>query len=724
MIKKALTNRLIYNTLVLFVFTFLIEFLIRIFTGVELFDAATVRILLSSLIIALIWSFIGHFFNKTTHRVLNGIYVVVVGLFEFIELGLFNYLGFFMGVGNSDQGTKVMDYIRDYLQSMHPEYWLIPFFTVLMVVYLCTLDRKILKNKKRNKSLNLVQKIYIEVVTVVVIALLCGVYYLTVKSTKMQNELQSESNYSVWLFPENSNLAVNNFGVLVYFYRDLNSQIKHIDADYVLQLEMKEQEKQNKKTTQKTTKKTTTKPADPNVPVKDYSRNIDDTAWNMLIKNTTDDTKKTLNNFFINRPITQKNDYTGMFEGKNLIVILLESVNEIAILNSEYFPTMSKLYNEGMSFRNNFSPRNNCSTGNNELTVLTSLFTINNTCTANTYANNSYFEAAFQIFKNKGYSANGFHDYTLKYYWRNKYMKNMGADKFYSVKDLGIPYDDKYEEWPDDADMFKQAKQYYMNKKPFFAYFASVSTHQTYNVPSTLGDKYRSKYEKLGYSKTLSRYLSKMQVWDEALAELLKELEEAGELDNTVIAMFGDHFPYGLTDNQVNEFLKKNNAGYTINRNSTTEKNVDRTPLIIYNSASKPVVVNDYTTILDLLPTLFNLFNMDYDPRLYLGTDIFSEDHVSRAVFADGSWMDENGFYYAPSSKLTLVDNAKKKYTTAELKTINTDIKTRQKMSASAIKSNYFKYLGEGLKKYQAEIDKEKKTTSTTTTTTTSKVEG
>ena len=719
MIKKIFTNRLIYNTLVLFIYTFLIEFLIRIFTGVELIDVATVRILLSSLIIALIWSFIGHFFNKTTHRVLNAIYIVVVGVFEFVEVGLFNYLGFFMGIGNSDQGTKVIDYIKDYLQSMPPEYWLVLLVTVLAMVYLFTLDRKILKNKKRNNKLNLVQKIYIEIVTVVVIVLLCGGYYLTVKSKRMQNELQSESNYSLWLFPENSNLAVNNFGVLVYFYRDFNSQIKHIDADYVLELEMKEDAKNKKtqKTTKKTTKKVTT-PVEPGEPVKDYSRTIDDTAWNELIKNTNDDTKKNLNNYFINRTVNQKNDMTGVFAGKNLIVILLESVNEISILNEEYFPTMAKLYKEGITFRNNYTPRNNCSTGNNELTVLTSLFTINNTCTANTYATNGYPEAAFQIFKNKGYIANGFHDYTLKYYWRNKYMINMGADKFYSVKDLKIPYDEKYEEWPDDADMFKQAKQYYMAKKPFFAYFATVSTHQTYNVPSTLGDKYRKKYEDLGYSKTLSRYLSKMQVWDEALASLLKQLEDAGELDNTVIAMFGDHFPYGLTDNQVNEFLKKNNAGYTINRNSTTEKNVDRTPLIIYNSASKPLIVNDYTTIIDLLPTLFNMFDMDYDPRLYLGTDIFSEDHVSRAVFADGSWADENGFYYAPSSKMTYVENKKKEYTKAELKEINTEIKMRQKMSASAIKSNYFKYLGEGLKKYQ-----KKDSTSTTTTTTTAKVD-
>ena len=49
-----------------------------------------------------------------------------------------------------------------------------------------------------------------------------------------------------------------------------------------------------------------------------------------------------LNNYFINRNITPKNEYTGIFEGKNLIVILMESTNEIFINEKEY-PTLYKL---------------------------------------------------------------------------------------------------------------------------------------------------------------------------------------------------------------------------------------------------------------------------------------------------------------------------------------------------------------------------------------------
>ena len=108
------------------------------------------------------------------------------------------------------------------------------------------------------------------------------------------------------------------------------------------------------------------------------------------------------------------------------------------------------------------------------------------------------------------------------------------------------------------------------------------------------------------------------------------------------------------------------------------------------------------------------MFDLDYDPRLYLGTDVFSDSHVSRTVFADGSWEDERAYYYAPSSKITYIDGAEP-YTAEEIKEINQEISKRQQMSASAIKSDYFNYLSEGIKKYQAIIDSQNTTDETIT---------
>ena len=686
MIKKFFKNRVVLSTMILSAFTYITEMIVRIFTGAPFNDFAVVRILLSSIIISLFVSFIGHFLPKLGQRILNIIYILFVVIYNFAEFGLSSYIGFFMGIGNADQGTKVGEFIRDFFSSYKVIHYTILIPLIIFLIYYIFIDRFVTKNIKRNSEFTLIQKIYIEVVTVVIIIILSSAYYATIRLDNFKNKLQTESNYGLWLYPENSNLTVNNFGVLMFGFCDIKASILHIDADYVMNLNLNKSVIENKENNNEV------------VPV-DLERKIDDTSWKELISKTNDGTFKSLNNYFINRSITPKNDMTGKFKDKNLIIIMMESVNEIAIYNEEYFPTLYKMYHEGISFKNNYSPRNNCSTGNNEFTVLSSLFTINNTCTANTYASNKYPEAVFNIFNNAGYKTSAYHDYTQKFYRRSKILPNLGANKYYGVEDLKIPYSTNYTE-ADDKDMFIAAQKYYMNEDKFMAYFATVTPHQSYIDSQICSERYYKKYRDLGYSSNLSRYLSKMQVMDEAFQELLKQLEETDKLKDTVIAVFGDHFPYGLTDSQINEFLEKNNAGYTINRNSTTNKNVDKTPMFIYNSEMEPLVVEDYTTIIDLLPTLLNMFDLEYDPRLYLGTDIFSNTHSSRAVFADGSWTNERGYYHAPNSSMKYLEGAEK-YTDKELMYINQEISNRQKMSASAIKSNYFNYLGDSLKKYQ-----------------------
>ena len=685
--KKFLTNRVFLNTVVLTLYTFGMEMYVRFLMASTFNDFAVVRILLSSFIISFLWSYIFHFTHKVVHRIFNIIYIVAVSIYMFVEFNLYNYIGFFMGTANAEQGTKVTSYIMDVLHASKFLYWVLLIIPIIFIVYYIVVDRKIHKNRIPRKF-TLPQRIYIEAVTLIAIIGLSGLYYYTVRNDKFQSELQTEKNYYLWLFPENSNLTANNFGVLMYLFCDIKSQVMGIDSDYILKLQLADlPQVEQKEDIEK-------------LPV-DKRRIIDDTAWKTLQENTSDENFKALNTYFMNRNITQKNDMTGIFKGKNLIIILMESVDEIAILNKEDFPTLYKMYHDGISFKNNFSPRNNCSTGNNEFTVLTSLFTINNTCTANAYAVKYKFpEASYNIFKNAGYATNGFHDYTQQYYYRNRIHPNLGAHKFYGVTDLGMTYNEVYEEWPSDKVMFQQAKDKYMNNDKFFSYFAAVTTHQTYNVPSEWGDAYSSRWANTNYSTNLKRYLSKMTELDNAMAELLSQLEKEGKLEDTVIAMFGDHFPYGLSDKDINTYLEANNAGYRISRNSTTEKNVDRTPMLIYNSALEaPVEVTQYTTIIDLLPTLLNMFDMEYDPRLYLGTDVFSETHVSRAYFADGSWQDDRGFYYTPGNKMTYLDGATP-YSDAELRAINSEIATRQRMSGSAIRSDYFNYLGEGLQKY------------------------
>lgn len=665
-LKKILLNKLNRNLIVLFIFLFSLEMLVRLVTFIDI-GYGVLRIAISSLILATFISSIAFYLSKKISKIIYILFSIIVTIYTFVEVGLYNYIGFYMGIGNGEQGAKNLSYIADFFKSLRPTYYLLLIPLILVILYYIFIDKKFLKYDEI-KSAG-IKKLFPTFISFILIITLCFTYYLTIVMDVMQNKLQTITNKSLFKYPENSNLSVSQFGVIVYGLTDINSYIFNIsgDDDVSVNSSTKKEEK-----------------------ITDFTRHINDTAWNLVIENEKNKTLNNLNNYFINREITPKNEYTGIFKDKNLIVILLESVNEIAI-NEEYFPNIYKIYNEGISFRNNYSPRNNCSTGNNEMAAMTSLYSINNVCTANKYKNNVYPEAIFNMFKNAGYTTTSYHSYTDKYYSRHTIHPNMGSTKFYGVNDLGMEYSNVYEEWPSDLTFFETAMPYYIKDDKFMAFMTTVTTHQTYNVPSTLGDKYLELFESTEYSKTVKRYLSKMLELDKALGYMLDELKRQNKLEDTVIALFADHYPYGLTNAQINTVLD-----YDVNE----RMEVDRTPMVIYNSKTKPLKVEKYTSIVDLLPTLLNMFDLDYDPRLYIGNDIMS-DYTGRVAFVDGSWQDEVGYYRATSGKFIVTNDKNITYTNEELMNINTEISNEQKMSRLAIKNNYFKYLFEGLEEYK-----------------------
>ncbi len=120
------------------------------------------------------------------------------------------------------------------------------------------------------------------------------------------------------------------------------------------------------------------------------------------------------------------------------------------------------------------------------------------------------------------------------------------------------------------------------------------------------------------------------------LARLINNLKRDKILDDTVLMLYTDHQAYSL--NYPDEYLDGM-------KEIDQSKNIKPIPLIIYNpSLTKKsfdeLYVNDY----DLVPTISNMFDLDYDPNIYIGTDIFSKQRKNMLVFYDRSWF-ENGLY-------------------------------------------------------------------------------
>lgn len=638
--KKIGTNYTVIFTIYLFV----VEIIFKLLTETFAWNYSLLRILISSVVISgLINLLVEYIKNGKVKKTILIFFTMLVGIYSLAQLGFNNFLGNYVSLNTSSQLGKVTSYIMDYLNSFKWQYYLILIPMFLMIIYIIFV--------RRNKS---TIRLRYTVLSLIVFA---SLYIPTLTLEFMQNKFQYVKNTTLFNNPTLPNVAINQFGVSMYGILDVKSKLLEQPTDLS---ETFEEEI-------------------------DYSREIDDEKINEIIESETDEEMNSLNKYFYSRKITEKNEYTGLLEGKNLILIMLESTNNIMI-NEEYFPTLYKIYNEGVSFDNHYSPRNNCSTGNNEFSALTSLYTINNVCSANVYKNNTYFESIFNLFKNQGYSVSSYHNYTEKYYYRKTIHKNLGST-YYGVEDLKIPYDNAYKEWPSDVDLIEKSYERFSKGDKFMTLLTTVTTHQPYGVSSEFGDKHLDKFKDLDVSISVKRYLSKMTELDMALARLLELLEEDGKLKDTAIVMFGDHYPYGIKTNELQKMFD-----YDLEENAE----IERTPFIIYSSDLDSDKRDEYTTFINILPTVANLFNLEYDPRLYMGEDLFSKDYSNLAIFADGSWQSPYTYYDAEKSNLTYISE-EYTYTDEEIMKINKEVNQKISMSNLAIVKNYFEYLDKKL---------------------------
>ena len=662
--KKLLNNNLIKNYIILIVFMSILEITFRLISNIPVLNMAMIRVFIGLNIIALIISFILSWANRKYSKFLVLFISLIFTIYTFFQMGFNNFIGVYASVNTSSQLGAVTDYVREFLLSFLPKFYLIFIPFILLVLYYVFVDK--FTELKLNKKFVLKRHIKYEpgiriISTVLVIVVLSLVYQETLVNEAMQDDLQTVSNEDLFAYPSVPSLAINQFGVITFGFLDIKSMYVDPPETYIFSA------------------------TGDNVSY-DVDRDIDDTLWKEVIKQETDEELNMINNYLINSPIADYNEYTGLFAGKNLIMIMMESVNEI-IINPELYPNFYKLYSEGIAFTNNYSPRNSCATGNNEFSALTGLYSIQNNCTANVYRDNLYSTSLFNLFNEAGYKTLSMHDYTEAYYYRSIIHANMGSGAYYGVQDLGIPYFNEYRNWASDEDFMDVAMDITLDDldNPFMLWLTTVSSHQPYNVSSVEGDKYLSITENTDYPMDLRRYMSKLKTLDNALGILMDRLSDAGILDDTVIVLFGDHYPYGLKDTTINQVLDYDLDDY--------ER--EKTPLVIYNSEIEHEEIDKYTSYVNLTPTIANLFNLEYDPRLYMGYDVFGDNYWDIVTFADGSWKNDLVYYNAATSEITYYEE--NSYTIDEIRAINESITNKMQISSLIIENDYYTYLSEAL---------------------------
>ena len=347
-----------------------------------------------------------------------------------------------------------------------------------------------------------------------------------------------------------------------------------------------------------------------------------------------------------------ENDYTGLFKGKNLIFITAEAFN-YTVIDPELTPTLYRLTTQGIEFTNYYEPLWSGCTSGGELVNLSGLAM---NCEMNTYSKQKPFNTIGALLQKEGYFSRAYHNNIYTFYDRHKTHVNLGYEQFIGMSS-GMEEGVK-DVWPQsDLEMFDFTVPQYIDKQPFSVYYMTVSGHCRYNqLGNAQSKKNWDLVQHLPYSDGVKAYIACNLELEKGLASLVRQLEEAGIADDTVIVMAPDHYPYGLGKAWG---LKHDGLAelYGVEKYDLFQR--DKNTLILWSGCLEDMDLKIDAPVcsVDILPTLSNLFGVTYDSRLTVGRDVLgSEEAIS--LWPDYSWVTEKGSYLASNRKFTPAEGA------------------------------------------------------------------
>lgn len=425
-------------------------------------------------------------------------------------------------------------------------------------------------------------------------------------------------------------------------------------------------------------------PTDPDVPggqdtpvpvYVDRSPNVLNVDLVALASDSSNKEIKELANYFNNLTPTNKNEYTGMFKGYNVIFISVEGLSGYAI-DPTLTPTLYKMQHEGFYFTNFYTALHYTSTSNGECQHLLGLYPKDGNPISMKRSGevkmNAYFSLAQQLGR-EGYVNLAYHNNENNLYGRAASHTNLGYDYRYMGHGMGGEYSSSGKMlWPQrDSYMAEITVGDYVNlSAPFNVYYMTISGHTPYSW-NWVAKQYKDILEPYSWSEKTKAYVATVIEFDRMMEVLLKSLEDAGKLDNTLIIAAPDHIPYSDTD-VLDELAGKSFGANETLAKSLSEKNLDteiyRSCAIIWShSMTEPIVVDKVTCQVDLLPTVSNLLGLSYDSRMLAGKDAMCEDE-GMVIFHSKSWRTDSGFYnaltqtFTPAPGVTMTEDEQAEY--------------------------------------------------------------
>jgi phosphoglycerol transferase MdoB-like AlkP superfamily enzyme len=356
--------------------------------------------------------------------------------------------------------------------------------------------------------------------------------------------------------------------------------------------------------------------------------------------------RQEIDGYFAQRGAHQDNEMTGIFEGKNVIFVLMESMDDWAI--GEHTPTICRLMDEGINFTNFYTPGyGGVRTFNSEFCANTGSFLSSQGGYAFDYVTNNFDQSLANQLKKLGYTAKTYHYNDPNFYSRGVFEPAMGYDEYVCYAD----YSDPEDKWAlyDEEFLFnhEEIARDFLRDGPKLNYIITRSAHLSYKYNEMLSYyalKRYPAYRGLTGSEEEDCMYVKAKIVDDLFARLLQELEADGELESTVIVAFTDHYTYGMDDQQL-----------VMDRSHVQDPLlVEKTPFFIWTPGGPDLEVTKTLNTSDLLPTVLNLMGVETDFN-YLGQDAFDENYVGYALFPNGSWVSQGIAYNVSGNALTFL---------------------------------------------------------------------
>ena len=331
-----------------------------------------------------------------------------------------------------------------------------------------------------------------------------------------------------------------------------------------------------------------------------------------------------------------KNKYTGKYKDNNLIIVQLEGLDSW-LINKNDTPTLYSMMKNSINFTNHYSYYNGGgSTFNSEFAVNTGFITpLSYTQNAYTFNKNSFPYSLAHLFKEQGYTVNAFHMNTKEYYSRGTNYKNWGYDNYYGLVDQNTYKDNSYYL---DRELLlnEEFKEKMFGSEKFVDYIITYTNHMPFSPEKgnckMLLDLDSKENENVSYDLTEEDCARRQAKETDYMMELLvKELKERELFDKTTIVVLTDHYLYTLSDKTILDKYK-----------NTSNNLINHTPFFIYTNNKDKKTIKTVTSQLNVLPTVLNLFGIDYNPNYYIGQDALSNNYQKLVFFSDYSWYDGN----------------------------------------------------------------------------------